>query len=255
MGRLETLGDFGLFARATLRRLPGVRRHLAEALHQARVMTAGSVGLVAFLSLVIGGQAALFGTYFLKAIGAQGYIGLLTALADSQVVVALMFGYVFAAKVGCGMVAEIGAMRINDELDALETQGVDPLRYVVGTRLVAALLFMPIVFPIGAAAANLGSYLMAVGLLDSTSRGTFNATHWALQDPINYVWTFVILVTIGVSIVLTATWYGYRVRGGAVEVGEATSRSMVANLVLVHVLVGSMTAFFFGTHPNLPIGG
>ena len=204
---------------------------------------------------MIGGQAALFGTYFLRAIGAQGYIGLLTALGDSQVVVALMFGYVFAAKVGCGMVAEIGAMRINDELDAMEAQAIDPLRYIVGTRIVAALIFMPLVFPVGAAAANLGSYLMAVTLLDSTSQGTFNATHWALQDPINYLWTFVIMATIGIGIVLIATWYGYRVRGGPVEVGEATSRSMVANLVLVHVLVGSMTAFFYGTHPNLPIGG
>ena len=57
-----------------------------------------------------------------------------------------MFGYVFAAKVGCGLVAEIGSMRISDEIDALESVGIDPMRYVIGTRLLAVLIFVPLVY-------------------------------------------------------------------------------------------------------------
>lgn len=253
--RLDELGDLGIFGATALARSASSTRYLSEVLRQTRILVRGTTPLVAFLSLVLGAEAALFGSYFLRAIGAEGYIGVITALADSQVIVPLIFGYVYAAKVGCGLVAEIGAMRVSEELDSMQTMGVDPMRYVVGTRLLATALFLPIAFPIAVAAANLGSYLMAVVDLRSASAGAFDSTHWELQLPLNYLWAFCIFAAIGMTIAIVATYFGYRVRGGPAEVGVATSRAMVANLVLVHVLVGAGTAFFYGASPDIPIGG
>lgn len=256
LGRqFEDLADFRRFGATAAVRSVSATRYLAEVLRQTRLLVLGTTPLLAFLSLVIGAQAALFGGYFLRSVGAEGYVGVITALADSQVVVPLMFGYVYAAKVGCGLVAEIGAMRVSEEIDSMETMGVDPMRYVVGTRLLATVLFLPLAFPVGVAAANLGSYLMAVVELQSASPGAFDSTHWELQQPMNYVWAFCIFAAVGVTIALVATWFGFRVRGGPAAVGAATSRAMIANLVLVHVLVGLGTAVFYGPTPSLPIGG
>ena len=93
--------------------------------------------------------------------------------------VPIMFGYVFSAKVGCGLVAEIGAMRINDEIDAFEVEGVNPMSYVVGTRLIGALIFVPIavtVAPAGRIRRNpvpggAGSPRNLVGAASTTSTG------------------------------------------------------------------------------------
>lgn len=252
---VDDLGDLGLFG---VRAVVGAGRslpYLAESLRQARILLRGTTGLIAFLSLLLGAEAALFGSYFLRAIGAEGYVGVITALADSQVIVPLIFGYAFAAKVGCGTVAEIGAMRVSEEIDSMQTMGVDPMRYVVGTRVLATLIYLPIAFPICVANANLGSYLMAVVDLRSASAGTFASTHWPLQIPTNYLASFAIFAAIGMTIMLVAAWFGDRVRGGPVEVGNATSKAMIVNLVMIHVLVGTGTAFFYGTSPTLTIGG
>lgn len=252
---VEDLGELGLFGWRAARGTGGALHHLGEVLRQTGALVRGTTTLVAFLSLLLGAEAALFGSYFLRAIGAEGYVGVITALADSQVIVPLIFGYAFAAKVGCGMVAEIGAMRVSEEIDSMQTMGVDPMRYVVGTRLVATMLFLPIAFPICVATANLGSYLMAVVDLRSASPGAFDSTHWPLQIPTNYLAAFAIFAAIGLTITVVATWFGYRVRGGPVEVGTATSRAMVVNLIMIHVLVGTGTAFFYGASPTLTIGG
>ena len=252
---VDDLGDLALFGGRAVARTPSALHHLGEVLRQTAALVRGTTALIAFLSFLLGAEAALFGSYFLRAIGAEGYVGIITALADSQVIVPLIFGYAFAAKVGCGLVAEIGAMRVSDEVDAMQTMGVDPMRYVVGTRILATLAFLPIAFPICVAAANTGSSLMAVEELRSASAGAFASTHWPLQDPSNYLGAFAIFAAIGLTITFVAVWFGYRVRGGPVEVGTATSKAMVVNLIMIHVLVGTGTAFFYGASPDLTIGG
>lgn len=248
-------GEFGAFSARALGALPGAWRYGSEVLRQTGILITGSTFLIAAITFVAGAECGLFSIYFLRPAGASDFAGLVTALCTSRLVPALIFGYIFAAKVGCGLVAEIGSMRISEELDAFESVGVDPLRYVVATRIVAAFLFMPFMFLISVAANSLGTYLYVVVQLGEVSQGGFAATHWALQSLSDYVLQFVQFFAMGTTIVLVATYYGFRARGGPVDVGAATSRSMVANLVLVHLINGVLTTVLYGTSPDLPIGG
>ena len=86
-----------------------------------------------------------FAFFFLRSIGASDFVGAATGVRrPAPVAATLMFGYVFTAKICCGIAAELGAMKINEEIDAFESTGVDPMRYVVGTRILAVMLFVPV---------------------------------------------------------------------------------------------------------------
>jgi len=254
MSVLGEAREFGAYSARALVATAGVWRFTSEVLRQLGLLVAGTTLLVTFLTFVLGAECALFGLYFLRPVGATDFVGLITAFCSDQFGIALMFGYAFAAKVGCGLVAEIGSMRIKEELDAFESVGVDPMRFVVGTRIAAAFLFMPFAFLVCAAAFNLGGFLYVTAASGEVSQGGFEAQHWPLQSFGAYLDSSLKFFAIGTAIVLVATYYGFRVRGGPVDVGTATSRSMVANLVLVHVIDGVLNIVLF-PKPAVPIGG
>ena len=252
---MAAAADMATFSLRALFELRGVWRYSAEVLRQTAALIVGTTLILAALDFTVGGTCGLLGNYFLRSVGAQNYVGLFTSLCTIRESVPIMFGYVFAAKVGCGLVAEIGSMRINDELDAFEAVGLDPMRFVVGTRLAAAWLFMPLAFCIGALFVYLGTDFTVVHDIGDVSQGAFAGVHWELQSVADQLFSFIKLFTIGTAIVLVATYYGYRVRGGPADVGTATARSMIVNLVLIHVIDATWTTIFYGGNPHMPIGG
>jgi phospholipid/cholesterol/gamma-HCH transport system permease protein len=166
-----------------------------------------------------------------------------------------MFGYVFAAKVGCGITAELGAAKVNEELDAYESEAVDPYHYVVGTRIAGALIYIPIAAAVALIGGFLGGYLNAVVVLQGLSAAGFTSVNWASQSLVDQLNLFVTAATIGVTIVVVACFYGYRAEGGPAGVGDAVARSVVVNLVLLHVIAAFFAIVFYGTDPRLPFGG
>jgi phospholipid/cholesterol/gamma-HCH transport system permease protein len=169
--------------------------------------------------------------------------------------VPIMFGYVFSAKVGCGLVAEIGAMRINEEIDAFEVEGVNPMSYVVGTRLIGALIFIPIAVTVALLGGYAGSLFQAVPVLHATSLGGFNHFNWAGENLVDNLQAYLNLGSMALFIVLTSCFYGYRASGGPAGVGAACARSLLVNIIMVHVIATFWVFIFFGINPNLPIGG
>jgi phospholipid/cholesterol/gamma-HCH transport system permease protein len=247
--------DMATFWLRALVQMRGVWRHFSEILRQTAALIVGTTLILAALQFTVGGTCGLLGNYFLRSVGAQNYLGLFTSLCTIREAVPIMFGYVFAAKVGCGLVAEIGSMRINEELDAFNAVGLDPMRFVVATRLAAAWLFMPLAFCISALMVYLGTEFTVVHLIGDVSQGAFESVHWGLQSTRDQLFSFIKLFTIGTTVVLVATYYGYTVRGGPAEVGTATARSMIVSLVLIHVVDASWSAIFYGGSPGMPIGG
>jgi len=140
---IET-GDLMTFVRQTLTGLVRVPRYSSEVLRQVAILVRGSTLIIFAMTTFIGMTAVTFAYFFLRSAGASDYTGLFTGIVMPRAAVPIMFGYVFSAKIGCGLVAEIGAMRINDEIDAFEVEGVNPMSYVVGTRLIGTLIFIPI---------------------------------------------------------------------------------------------------------------
>ena len=160
-----------------------------------------------------------------------------------------------AAKVSTGYVAEIGTMRITDEIDALEVMGLDSLVYLCSTRLLGMWLVLPFIYAIAIAVGFIGSFLAVVIQLSTSSAGGFLELFWKFQSPADYLFSGIKGMAMATFVVLVGCYYGYKVRGGPVDVGRATAKAMIVNLVGVHFIGIIGSQLFWGGNPHLAIGG
>jgi phospholipid/cholesterol/gamma-HCH transport system permease protein len=249
-------GDFGRHVWRTMVELPGVGRYSGEILRQASFIITGSTLVIVFMMFLIGTFCGLEGNAALNSYGASSYVGAYTSWCGLREAGPIMFGYIFAAKVGCGIVAEIGSMKTADELDAMDAIGVSSTRFIVCTRLVAVWLVVVPLFLIGIAFEQLANFFVVIGQISQSSLGGFEHVHFSFQDPADLLYATIKAFAEGTAIVLIATFFGVRARGGPVGVGAATAMSMVANLIAIHVISGLLTRVLWsGYSPNAPIGG
>jgi phospholipid/cholesterol/gamma-HCH transport system permease protein len=215
-GWLDSLGEIARFGGRVMGIVYSGRvlRFFGESLRQAGILILGSALVIWGLVFVLGLQCGIEGAYLLRANGAPAYAGVFSAWCDLREILPYAFGYMLSAKVGTGIVAELGAMRISDEIDALEVMGVPPVTFLCATRLLAAWIAFPFM------------YLVAIGVM--------------------YLASYIALV---------GCYYGYTASGGPVGVGTATAKSMVLNIVLVHIIGMLGTLVFWGANPRAPIGG
>lgn len=226
-----------------------------ETLRQAGILITGSVVLIFALVFMLGLQCGIEGTYGTQAVGAPSVAGAFTALCDLREVTPYAFGYMMAAKVGTGFVAELGSMRISDEIDALDVMGFDSIAYLCCTRLLGMWLVIPFVYISAVSVGFIGSYVAVVQEIGHVSAGGYFQIFWQFQSPLDLVFSAVKAMTMATFIVLVACYFGYNASGGPVGVGAATARSMAVNIVGVHFigLLGSQV--FWGANPRAPIGG
>jgi phospholipid/cholesterol/gamma-HCH transport system permease protein len=255
---LTATGEIGRFVTGVLGDVYGLRvlRFFGETLRQAGLMIVSSTLVIWGLVFLVGlGSCGTEGAYFLQAEGAPGYAGVFTAWCDLREAVPYVFGYMMAAKVGTGIVAELGAMRINEEIDALEVMGVDSVTFLCATRLLAAWLVLPFMYVAGIGVAYIGSYIAVVDQVKAVSSGGYLLIFWQFQNPTDYLYSLIKGMVMATAIVLVGCYYGYTASGGPVGVGKATAKSMVLNLVLVNLIGMLGTRVFWGANPRAPIGG
>jgi phospholipid/cholesterol/gamma-HCH transport system permease protein len=251
---LSTVGEITLFSLRVLAQVRGVWRYASEILVQTRTLLVGTTAVMLFLMSMLAGTTALFGSYVLRSIGASDYVGLFTALSGTRATVTIMFGYVFAAKVGCGFVAEIGSMRISDEIEAYDSIGLNPMRFVAATRLMAVWIFTPIMFCLSSLTVSVMQGFFVVHIIGEVSQGNWASVHWALSSVLDQAYSFIEVFIIATGITFASLYYAFTVRGGPADVGSATGKSMVFNLVFTHVVFGLCSLVFYGANPLLPIG-
>jgi phospholipid/cholesterol/gamma-HCH transport system permease protein len=254
---LETMGAIGRFCgRVWWSVVNGrVLKYMGEALRQAGVLITGSMMIVLGLVFVLGAQCGIEGAYGAKAVGAQSSVGAFTALCDLREVIPYAFGYMMAAKVGTGIVAELGSMRISDEIDALEVMGMDSVVYLGATRLLGCWLVLPFVYLIAVVVGITASYLVVVVQLGQVSGGGYLQLFWMFQSPADLIFSMLKGMAMATFVVLVGIYYGYHVSGGPAGVGRATAKSMVANILGVHLIGLLGTQIFWGGNPRSPIGG
>jgi len=252
---LEEAGDLGAFSASAIGALRGVPANMSEVLRQSGKLVRGSTMIIAFLGFLIGFSVIEFGYYFLRSVSATDYLGLVSGVISPRGTTPLMFAYVFAAKVGCGIVAELGAMRVNQETDAYESEGVDPMRYLVATRLAAAWLYIPLAAVVSLVANTAGAWFAGIVVLDGLTSSAFFRYHWGVQTLSDQFLSMACIFTVATAIVLVSCFYGLRTRGGPAAVGQASARSLVVNLGLIHIIVPAYLALAYGSDPHLPIGG
>ncbi len=251
-------GDLGGFMGRVIREVYGLRvlRFFGETLRQAGTLIVSSTLVIWGLVFITGlSTCGIEGAYFTLAVGAPAYAGVFSAWCDLREGVPYVFGYMMAAKVGTGIVAEIGAMRISDEIDALEVMGIDSITFLCATRLLATWIVLPFMYLAGIGAAYLASYIAVVQQVKSVSAGGFFLVFWQYQNPPDLLFSVIKGMTMATVIVLVGCYYGYKASGGPVGVGTATARSMVLNIVLVNLIGMFGTQVFWGSNPRAPIGG
>ena len=232
-----------------------VLRFFGESVRQAGILILGSALIIWAFVFILGLQCGVIGAYFNRSIGAPSLAGLFSAYCDLREGLPYAFGYILSAKVGTGIVAEIGAMRISDEIDALEVMGIQPLTFLAATRLLAAWIALPVIYLIAIGVSYLASYLAVVEQVGDVSSGGYLLIFWMFQDPTDLLFSAVKAMTMATAIVVVGCYYGYTASGGPVGVGTATAQSMVVNIILVHVIGMLGSLVFWGPNPRAPIGG
>jgi phospholipid/cholesterol/gamma-HCH transport system permease protein len=256
-GWIASFGEIAKFAGKILGNVYGLRvfRFFGEALRQSGILILSSTIVIWGLVFIIGLQCGIEGAYFNRAVGAPAYAGVFAAWCDLRELVPYAFGYMMSAKVGTGIVAELGSMRISDEIDALEVMGIDSVLFLCATKLLGAWLVLPFVYITAVGAGFFASYLVVVQQIGDVSSGGYFLIFWMFQNPPDLLYSVIKAMFMATAIVLVGCYYGYHVTGGPVGVGTATAKSMVLNIVLVHLIGALGTQVFWGANPRAPIGG
>ena len=232
-----------------------VLRYVGETLRQSGILIVSTTLVVWGLVFISGLECGIEGAYLLRAEGAPQYSGVFSAWCDLREIVPLAFGYMMAAKVGTGIVAEIGSMRISEEVDALEVMGISGITFLCATRLVGSWLVLPFMYLSAVAWGFLASYIAVIQQVGGVSTGGYSLIFWEFQNPGDLLFSVIKAMVMATVIVLVGCYYGYTARGGPVGVGEATAKSMVVNIVSVHFIAMLATQLFWGGNPRAPIGG
>jgi phospholipid/cholesterol/gamma-HCH transport system permease protein len=257
----DTAHAFGAWADFSWRMMRGVFspslvRYYSEVVRQAGILISGSLLVVMGLVFALGGVVGIEGAYGARLVGAPAAAGAFTAIGNLRELTPYAFGYMFAAKVSTGYVAEIGTMRISDEIDALDVMGIPSLLWLGSTRLLASWIVLPFLFAFGVVCAYVASFLTVVFEIGQVSPGGYLELFWKFQSVGDYLGSIVKAMSMGTFVVLVGVYYGYTVRGGPVDVGRATARAMIVNLMGIHVIGILGSQFFWGGNATkLPIGG
>jgi phospholipid/cholesterol/gamma-HCH transport system permease protein len=252
---VEGIGDFASFTVRSFAGLRGLNQYAGEALRQGALIIVGSCLVIWLMEFLIGTMCATEGTYPFRSYGATTYASMMNDYCGLREMTPYMIGYIVSAKIGCGLVAEIGSMRINEEIDAMESLGIDPFRYLIGTRLAAAMVTLPLIYAVGLTLSYFGGFLVICLQVREVSQASFQTILWSFQDPVDTLYAMIKIMIFAIIIVTVGMYFGWRARGGPVGVGTATARSMMVNLVAVHFVSMILTAQFWGPDPRAPVGG
>jgi phospholipid/cholesterol/gamma-HCH transport system permease protein len=252
---LTEAGEMAGFAASAFLEMRGVLRYTSEMLRQVGILITGSALVLVAMQFVFGLTCGNESVYILRGYGASSYEGVFSALCPLREATPFMFAYMVGAKIGCGYVAELGSMRISDEIDAMETLGINSMRYLVSTRLLANILISAPIFIIGLAVFYLGEVFVILYQIHDISKAAWESVQWAFTNGPSIFYSYIKTLIMWICIVISSLYYGFNARGGPVGVGAATARSMVVALVLTMVLNAGFTFFFWGVNPQIPVGG
>src|SRR4030088_3607296 len=158
--RVKVLGEIVQFAGTGVAQIPQSTRYIREVWWYAAFLAIGSTPIALVLTYFTGSECSVEAYYSLSQIGATSLAGVFNAICDTREITPLFFGFAIGAKVGCGLVAELGTMRVNEEIDALEVMGIPSIPFLVTTRMIAALVVIPLMYVFALASSYLGSYIV-----------------------------------------------------------------------------------------------
>lgn len=256
---VREVGQWVLFICQTFWYLPlTVRRYTQETLRAtislswgrgSLIVDGGTISVLVVLGIAVGGSVAIEALAVLNIIGFEGLAGLIGGITAVRVIGPLVAGIAFTAQAGTRMTAEIGAMRISEEIDALETMGIRPIPFVVGTRLIGGMLC---VIP-GYLLTLLTTFFVldtVVTVFHNEPGGTYD--HYFIQflTPTDLIYSVIKAAIYCTAATLIHCYYGYFASGGPVGVGQASGRAVRASLVTIMILDLTTTVMLWGLQPE-----
>jgi phospholipid/cholesterol/gamma-HCH transport system permease protein len=261
---LAQVGDFATFAGRTLAAVPAtVRLYHREVLRQlkdiawgsgALIVGGGTVGVMVLLALSAGTSLGIEGFNGLEIVGLAPLTGFVSASANTRELAPLIAALALASQVGCRFTAQIGSMKIHEEIDALEVMAVAPMRYLVTTRVIACGVAIIPLYLIGLIGSYIASMLSVV-VIFGQSPGQYDHYFSTFILGRDVFLSVVKILVFSTAITLLHSWYGMRVGHGPQAVGEATGRAIRASIVVVVVLDMVMTLVFWGGDSGFRISG
>jgi len=244
LARLEDAGEIFMLIGSVLRELPAGMRNLGLTIVQMASIGLGSMPLTVIVALFTGAVAAVQASYQFRDYVPMIYLG--TVIGKSVVIELgpVLTALVVGGRVSAAIAAELGTMVVTEQVDAMETLGISPVRYLVVPRVLAAVLMLPVLTVFADIVAILGGYLVAVLTL-GVSTHTFTSglrLYFKLQD----VWSGLIKAFFfGGIIALMGCFYGLRSSGGAEGVGDSTTRAVAASCLLILIVDYLLASFLF----------
>jgi phospholipid/cholesterol/gamma-HCH transport system permease protein len=261
---LDLLGDqLEFYARALLWVPRAVRRYLREVLRVlsevafssgALTLIGGSVGVMIGMTLFTGTVVGLQGYSALNQIGASVFTGFISAYFNTREIAPLVAGLALSATVGAGFTAQLGSMRINEEVDALEGMGIPSLPYLVTTRIVAGVIAIIPLYAIGLVSSYFGSREVTI-LFNGQSAGDYDHYFGLFLSPVDVLWSFVKVLIFSTMVVLVHCYYGYRAKGGPAGVGVAVGRAVRTSIVLINIVDFFMSLAIWGATTTVRVAG
>jgi phospholipid/cholesterol/gamma-HCH transport system permease protein len=215
----------------------------------AMAVIGGTAVIIGFVTLSAGSLVAIQGLASLGHVGLETLLGFVSAFINVRLVAPIVTGIALAATVGAGATAELGAMRISEEIDALEVMGVKSNAYLVSTRMLAGLVVIIPLYSVGLILSFLSPQIVTTFLYGQTS-GTYEHYFRTFLRPDDVFWSFVDVIIIAAVVMLSHCYYGYNASGGPVGVGEAVGRSMRFSLVATPVVILLAEMALYGVNPN-----
>jgi phospholipid/cholesterol/gamma-HCH transport system permease protein len=259
---LDDLGQMAWFGAVAVGHTPhALRNYRKETLRLiaqigmgtgAMAVIGGTVAIVGFVTLSGSSLVAIQGFASLGNIGVEAFTGFFAALINVRIAAPVVTGIAMAATVGAGATAELGAMRISEEIDALEVMGIKSISFLATTRIIAGLVVIIPLYSLAMIMSFLSPQITTT-VLYGQSNGTYEHYFRTFLRPDDVFWSFLEAILITVVVMITHCFYGYNAGGGPVGVGEAVGRSMRFSLVSVQVVVLSAALALYGVNPNFAL--
>lgn len=220
----------------------------------ALAVVGGTVVIVAFLTMSAGAIIAVQGYNQLAGVGVEALTGFASAYINVRIIAPLVTGIGLAATIGAGATAQLGAMRIAEEIDALEVMGVRTVAYLASSRVLAGLI---VVLPLYCVAVLMSFMAARFGttVVYGQSTGVYDHYFTTFLNPVDLLWSFVQAMAMALTVMVIHTYYGFTASGGPAGVGEAVGRAVRASLIVVVFVTLVISLAVYGQSGNFELSG
>ena len=201
-----------------------------------------------------GTEVGIQGYAALDQLGTAALTGFVSAYFNTREISPIVAGLALAATVGCGFTAQLGAMRISEEVDALEVMAVPSMQYLVTTRVLAGLVAIVPLYIVGLLSSYFATRL-TITQINGQSSGTYDHYFNTFLPPGDVLWSFGKVLIFAVVVILIHCYYGYYASGGPAGVGVAVGRAVRTSIVAVNVVDLLASMAIWGTTVTVRLAG